>query len=59
MNRKRMRSQGEKGRGDIKRQGRHWRNGNVCELCAKNRIFWIVFISKSLTHRLLLIKEDM
>lgn len=54
-----MRSQGEKGGEDIKRQWRWGRNGNVCELGAKNRIFWIAFISKSLTHRLLLIQEDM
>lgn len=50
---------GRKGRGRHKRQWRRGRNSNVCELGAKNRKFWIAFISKSLTHRLLLIKEDM
>lgn len=56
-----MKSQGDKGDivGDLKRQWWLGRNGNVYELCARNRKCWIAFISKSLTHRLLLIKEEM
>lgn len=29
----------------------------MCELCAKNRKFWIAFISKSLTQKMLLKKR--
>ncbi len=46
---------GRRGRRRHKRQWRCRRNSNVCELGAKNRKFFL----ESLTHRLLLIKEDM